>query len=74
MGQLCNEENVLTILNCGLKLAFGVEKKKKKKNKISKSDSIVFMPGLFLNVGTTVLRNMGLQLASLSSASPDFTL
>lgn len=73
MCQLCNEENVLTILNCGLKLAFGVEKKKKK-NKISKSDSIVFMPGLFLNVGTIVLRNMGLQLGSLSSASPDFTL
>lgn len=36
MGQLCNEENVLTILNCGLKLAFGVEKKKKKEQNFQK--------------------------------------
>lgn len=47
MGQLCNEENVLTILNCGLKLAFGVEKKKKKRTKFPKVTALFLCQGCF---------------------------
>lgn len=71
--QLCDEEYVLTVLHCGLNLVFGALKKKKR-NKISKSNNIVFKPGVFLNVGTTALRNVGFQHASLSSAQPGFTV
>lgn len=48
MCRLCNEEYVLTILNCGLNLVLGV---KKKKYKISKSDNVVFMLGCFSMLG-----------------------